>query len=362
VLASVRVAKRPYALAAGAAIALGLVTKATFGLYVVGFLVVVLLRGGWRNPVGLLCCAAVPATLGLPWYVNHFDEVHNSLRTALHGTVGGAAPSSYHRDVWNFKNFGWYGWAMVNVQLLMPLTLLFGVGLIESTLRFVRRPRRDDYLPELIAGGVVGYVLVSVGLFHDARYTLPALVYVAVIGTAWIVRSPRPVRLAATGALLAAFATNTAMVNLHLGSPVRIAFPYSIERGVRERQLTFVSSEGFVVNKPLRGQRVLELLRAARADGARRVYFDGPSTKSPLFRGGGLGLYARLVGLGGAPDNDPKKLGPKDIVMLRHPPVPGQPPCTRLADGSGVYLARGYPRADFDHQKHYCPPGFGAAS
>jgi hypothetical protein len=359
VLASERFARRGYAVAAGATIALGLLTKPSFVLFVIGMLVVVLLRGGWRHPRNVALFAAFPAALAAPWYLDHLGTVDWSINAALHGVAGAATGA--HREVWSVRNFGWYGWAMVNVQLLLPLTLLFGVGLVESLVRFVRDRRGDDYTPELVAGAAVGWILVSITLFQDVRYTLPGLVYVAVIGTTWIVRSPPRVRLAATAALLAVFATNTAMVNLHLGEPVRVAFPYSIDRGVRERQLTFVSSAGFIVNEPTRGQRVLELLRAAHRDGARQVYFDGPSTARPPFEAGGLGVFARMVGLGNPPYNDPRRLGAKDIVVLRRPPLPGPPPCTLLADGTAVYLLRGYPRPPFERQR-YCPPGFGGTS
>ena len=48
----------------------------------------------------------------------------------------------------------------------------------------------------------VGYLASTLAIsLHDVRYTLPGLVYVAVLGTRWIALAPRPWRVAGAAAV-----------------------------------------------------------------------------------------------------------------------------------------------------------------
>lgn len=78
-LASDRFARRPYALAAGVAIGLTMLSKSPAGFFLVGLLAVMLVRGGWRHPVNALACAIVGAVVLGPWYLHHADEIQGSL-------------------------------------------------------------------------------------------------------------------------------------------------------------------------------------------------------------------------------------------------------------------------------------------
>ena len=58
--------------------------------------------------------------------------------------------------------------------------------------------------PELLAGAVVSYICMTLLLHKDPRYTLPALVFVAVLATGWIATlSRRRLRACLSAAVVA---------------------------------------------------------------------------------------------------------------------------------------------------------------
>jgi hypothetical protein len=258
---------------------------------------------------------------------------------------------------WSVQDFAWYGWNLVNNQLYLPLTLFFLIGLITLSVGWLRTRRPDDYSPELIFGGFVGYFAITLIALNDPRYTLPCLVYVAVIGAAWIVRAPRRLGVAAAIVLFGVLAVNTAMISFGLGSTKRIAFPNAPASPIRERQLTVISPNGYFQSGP-RHERVLDVMKAARRKGARLVYFAG-GTDFAFFNDSGLTMFARIAGLGIPRKNDYRLLGSNDIFMIRRYIEPLDPkPCVRLEDGSGVFLVKGRftIRPFEDYAKHlYCP-------
>ena len=66
-------------------------------------------------------------------------------------------------------------------------------------------------MPELVAGLVVGYLALMLVLsIRDPRYTLPLVVYVAVIATGWIAVTRRAVLAAISGEAAAAVVVNVA--------------------------------------------------------------------------------------------------------------------------------------------------------
>ena len=74
-LASRRFERVGYSALAGVLCALGMLTKQTFVLFVGGLIVVMFLRGGWRNWKGLVAFLVPGVALGLPWYVEHFSQL-----------------------------------------------------------------------------------------------------------------------------------------------------------------------------------------------------------------------------------------------------------------------------------------------
>ena len=74
-LASRRFERIGHSALAGVLCALGMLTKQTFVLFVGGLIVVMLLRGGWRNWKGLIAFLVPGVALGLPWYIEHFSQL-----------------------------------------------------------------------------------------------------------------------------------------------------------------------------------------------------------------------------------------------------------------------------------------------
>jgi 4-amino-4-deoxy-L-arabinose transferase-like glycosyltransferase len=341
VLKSRRFESLGWSLAAGVAIGLGLMTKNTFVLFVAGFVAVAILRGGWRNWRGLLLTLGVAAALAVPWHIEHYDSLRGYTQGAVGGSkiVGTTAVAGGGR--WTIENFASYIWNLLNNQLYLPLFLLFVGGTAWAIKRYVTAPRKDDYTPELVVGGFVGYFATTMISTFDGRYTLPLLVYLAVLGTGWIAMARWRLRRAGTIALAAIFVLNTATVSFGAWHPTRIVLPGGHDPDVIGRRLVTLVSNGFIEAGPvMKDNRTLEALRAARRDGVPRVGFGAADVVT--FNGAGLNVYARMAGIGISPTYDPRVLKPDEVFMFRKQLQPGDPkPCYRLEDGSnGVWFVK----------------------
>jgi hypothetical protein len=124
--------------------------------------------------------------------------------------------------------------------------------------------------PELLAGLAVGYLASTLALsFRDPRYTLPLLVYIAVIATGWITTiRVRRVGIAATAALALVVAVNVWSA-AHLGEPrLKVNLygdqsPNPLDPGA----VTVAGDRGYTVGPPLRDDLWHRLFAAAEAEG-----------------------------------------------------------------------------------------------
>jgi hypothetical protein len=368
-LVSERFRRRGVTVAAAVLVALGFYVKGTFVLFVAGLLLVLVLRGGWRQWKNVLLFGVVLSALVLPWYIEHYSDL--TAMTAGATTIERADKwygSVEFPDRWTVENFTWYFWNLINNQLYLPLTMFFFAGLVAAVVALTRRirtsPARTEpsastrYLPELLAGGLVGYLGLSYINLDDPRYTFPCLVYIALIGTWWIVELRRRWLTVATVGLVCVFCVNTAVLNLGLGHTVRITTPKSVPSPIAEYSAMVVSPAGYIEGAPRRdGLRpdMLELLRKARADGAEKVIFQ-PET---LNAGGtnlfALGIVARMADLY-VPGYTPDLMGPKDVYVFRGSPAQFKKPVcidAKAGDGTGIYMTKGPPVAG---NPLYCPP------
>jgi hypothetical protein len=330
---------------AGVALGLGMLTKNIFVFAFVGFVAVLLLRGGWRNPKGiaLFVLGAIVST-GVPWYIAHFDGL---LDYALAGSVAGMG-SEYGADPprWGIHDWGWYLWSALNVQLYLPLFLFGLAGVGWALVRLVRRRpwASDDVTPELVAALLVGIVL-SVALTHnDVRYTMPLLVFVALLGTAWFAEASRRWLRVGAGALLAVicllnvFTVSTGDgpdIRFHVGGPGSDAVYNAPEGGF----VHVFSTEGFLVSGPTRASDVLAELRAAHRQGARQVAIDRINVGPSEYNAAGITVLAHFAGLQVAPNNDYAALGPRDLFVTGG--SSSAEPCQRVVSGEGVYFELG---------------------
>jgi 4-amino-4-deoxy-L-arabinose transferase-like glycosyltransferase len=330
--------------------------KPTTAIFLSGFVVVVLARGGWRNWRGLLGFLAVGAVLSVPWYVEHYTQLRGLTAGAATDTTGGGASSYLTPPRTSFTNVIWYGWDLLNVELLAPLFAAFVVGAVVAAVRFARTRRSDDPTPELLIGGLVSYVGITWIILKDPRYTLPALVYVATLGVAWLPALRGIPRRLAAGAVVAFAAANTIMISFGLGQTVQLAFTQRPATMLGERTIRILSPNGFVVGEPRDDSDVLRVMRAVKADGIDTMELDPGGDAS--FSVSGLQVLLRFAGLRQPPVYRANALDPDTAFLLRHPvPPQGPQPCGRISAGQGVYLIRGGNAVvPFEDYKLYCPP------
>jgi hypothetical protein len=191
----------------------------------------------------------------------------------------------------------------------------------------------------------------------DPRYSLPALVYMAVLGGGWIATAATRWRTPLTAALVAVVVINLVGVSAGLGGTVRIALPGAPTSSVlAERNITLYSPDGWLRGGPEHDGDLLALMRGLKRVGVRTVTFDAGSSDDINFNTSGLQVLAAEAGLPYTTTYNPGGLGPRDAFVLRHIPQPWDPPpCQRLNDGTGVYVVLGYAYIPFSNYTFICP-------
>ena len=344
---------------------LGMLSKQTFVLFVAGLVLVVLARGGWRNWRGLGMFALVGAIFASPWYLDHFQQLGalTSASTAG-GTAGvGVATANFGLTPTRYSNanYVWYLWNMLNHQLLAPMTLLVVIGAGAVLWRFARHRGKEDLTPELLGGALVSYLGMTYITLKDPRYTLPAVVYFAVLGTGWVATARPRVRGWLTAVVVAIAGLNFVAVSFGVGSSVFIRLPgasgTTADTIVEARYVTFYSPDGWLRGGPVRDGDLLAMFKGLKRLGVQMIEFDGGSTNIADFTNAGLAWTALEAGLYVPPVDDLTAMGPRDAFVLRRAIQPGDPPpCQLLNDGSGVYVELGNPlRFPFEESTWICP-------
>jgi dolichyl-phosphate-mannose-protein mannosyltransferase len=354
ILASRRGERTWIAALAGALSALAMLSKQTSVVFLAGPLVVTLARGGWRNWRGILAFAATFALLCGPWYLDHRHELHALLE--LHGSDHEAAGPGAGRL--SHQSLSWYFWDTLNLQLLVPLALCLLVGAGFALRDCLRRPLAPENLrPEMLAGLFLSWLGMTLITHKDPRYTLPALIYMAVIGSGWIATATRG-RGALTGAFVLVVAVNLIGVSDGVAGTVRLTLPGGPAGAPAPapRSFTLYSPDGWLRGGPEHDGDILALMRGLKRVGVRSVTFDAASSNDINFNTSGLQVLASEAGLPPTFVYNPAGLGPHDAFVLRHVPEAGDPPpCQRLRDGSGVYVVLGNPVMPFELYTFLCP-------
>ena len=350
---------------AGLVCSLGMLSKQTFPLFIAGLLAVVIVRGGWRRWRGIAMFILGGAGLTLPWYIYHYAELNGltvgATATGAAAAAAGAgvnAPNGITPSRFTSSNIGWYVWNLVNHQLLVPLALFLLVGIALAAWRFARHRDPEDVLPELIGGGAFGYLAMTYLTLKDPRYTLPALVYMAVLGTSWLPRLRPRLRPWLTGAFGVVVLANFIAVSFGFGPTLQIVFPGAPSPSTAEaRVVTFYSPNGWLRGGPVHEGDVLAMLEGLRRLGVVQIAVDGGSANSPDFNNAGVSALAIVAGLSVPGIENLPAMGPLDAFILRAAPTPGGlPPCGLLADGTGIYISQGNPLMfPFDETTFVCP-------
>jgi 4-amino-4-deoxy-L-arabinose transferase-like glycosyltransferase len=371
ILASERFARTNIAALAGLACGVGLLIKVQFPFYVVGVVLMALLAGGWRNRRGVLAFAAITLVVGAPWYIAHGSELQTILSFA------GVTPEAQAGNVpptWSLSGLSWYFWSILNSQLLAFLFAFLLVGAIWMVV-IQLLPRRSASRPpslcfdaqrQLLCGTLVAWLSITLTRHHDVRYALPLLPYLAVIATGWMSRLGRTPQLAAGGALVLVAFANTLAITFGVGPTAVIALaerPPANE--AQPERIVVLSTGGFLAGAPSADGDVPGLLRGLRRGGVRRVLLRTSEGEQPDFSFEGvipLDTVAHLASqvevvessTSRAPTIDSSAITASTVALIHRAVAAGQPPpCTRLSDGTGVWVAR---RAQASGRLQlYCP-------
>jgi hypothetical protein len=325
--------------------------KESFAYWLLGLVVVMIVRGGWRRPVNLALSGIAAFAISLPWYIPKRDDLAQTAQIASDFANNNDPTRGY--DVYSFTNVVWWFWALTFALLLVPMTAYFFGGMIHTFVQKVRHRPGPRFTPELFVAGLVGFLITAFTLTPDHRYILPGLVFMAVFGTAWLAYVRRPIAIAGVAILVAVFAINTVMTNFGPREEARWLIdplPYG-----NARSFTFFSGNGFAwTNQPFDG-KMLDMLQAGRARGATQFAMDPNMANDNQFTISGLTQMARTVGIAQAPNNDPNQLRPHDLYIHYGSPadLESRPACALGGiDDTPVYVSN-WPGLPSE-----CPPGY----
>jgi hypothetical protein len=370
ILASRRFERTRMAALAGLLSALAMLAKETTPIFLAGVILVALARGGWRNLRGVAAYAGALVVLGAPWYLGHLGKLNSLVGTTanpppkLAAAVHAATPSHA-----SFENVSWYFWDAANPQLRAPLLALLIVGTIAAIRSAIVDRRPENLHAELLGGALVSYVGISLITIKDPRYSLPALVYMAVLATSWIPALRPSLRAVLTAVLVAAVAVSFISVDFGVGGrgyAARVALSgANPEKPPGQRFFTAYATTGWLRGSPQSDDGdVLALMRGLRRAGVRAVTsccglerpeagIDGGAERED-FNTIGLLVMAHEAGLQYAQQQT--ELRPTDVFLALHAPIPGAPPCQRLHDGTGIYAILGNPVGKpFSRYTFICP-------
>ena len=353
-LASNRFASPWRSALAGGLAGLALMTKQTSIVFLAGPVAVIVIRGGWRHRAGLLRFLYVLAAVAGPWYVYHWHELVSTF-TTIGGNAGLAAGSVQLPPRFSGHNYTWYGWDLVNQQVLAPFTLSFLIGCGTSVWRLLHRQITSaSYEPELLVGAVFSYAGMTYLTHKDPRYTLPMLVYVAVLATGWVARIPRPGwRAVLSGTVVALSALYFVGMSMGIGGRVGVRLPGAQANMIYRGELTLYETDGWVRGGPVHDADLHELLAGLRQAGIEGIAFE--TGDDPLdFSRAGLTMMAISEGLAYRESPPfltsnpplPASVAPlpptREAYLVLRTAEPGDPPpCQRLNDGRAIYVVRG---------------------
>jgi uncharacterized membrane protein YsdA (DUF1294 family) len=366
ILASERFSRTGIAALAGLAVGVGIESKQLVPLYLAGLVVCVLARGGgWRNGRGIAAFVAVAAAVGSPWYVRQLALGHTEMLHAasIGGDASAVAPGAAYPParppLLSLDNAAWYFWATLNGLLFAPLFAFAVVGVGTAVARVRRARPQEDRTLELLCGLGGAWLALTLLPHKDMRYSLSLIVYLAVLGTAWLVRLPRRREAVAVALLALAIAAAQMGATFGLGPETARQLPGSrradLGEGVPPRDRVVVyENHDYMVSGPVR-RDVPNLFKALHRAGALGVaWVDRVEPWDKNFEDTGLWVLARVANLpvvaqGGQLETP----GPGQALLVRAQGSVNGAPCLRLADGSGVWVMLG--TNDPNHPQPFCP-------
>jgi hypothetical protein len=206
----------------------------------------------------------------------------------------------------------------------------------------------------------VAYLGCTFISLKDARYTLPAMVFVAVLATGWVPSLRGRARAVAAVALGCAAAVTFVGTSFGIGSQVAVKLPGAPSNTLLgERSAHIYQPGGYLASAPRDDSDVMRLMRAVKAAGIDTMELDPGGDVT--WNTDGLSLLMGQAGLQRPPTYAPATLAPDTAFLTRHQPAPGLPrPCGHISGGYGLYLIKGGNAAvPFEQYHTWCPPDMG---
>jgi len=219
---------------------------------------------------------------------------------------------------------------------------------------FARDRAHNGARLELLLGCAGAWLALTLTV-HDIRYGMPLLPYLAVIGTGWIVNVRRPARLVAIAVLGVAVVANTLGVSFGDGHATSLALAGSPPTTQQKPdRIEIFTTTGFLSGAPKRDGDVPGLLEALHRDGVENVGWNLSQTEQPDFSWEGLIPLAEVAHLSHAllrrePGETSRDVlsaltqtRSRSALLIHKAAAPYEPvPCTRLSDGTGIWVVRG---------------------
>ena len=404
---------------AGVAVGCGILSKATFPIFVVGVVAVLIARGGWRQWQGLLVFFGVALLICQPWLMLHEDLLRSRADRALDmpqdnspadGKLGLLVLVSILLAVgWAHSTSvvvrqraagGWRSWhGVVAVLGGALLVVLLGLMVEQGLGRSSGDPRQVNELADGVLGNYGAYfwgalvvqllvplfIFLAIGLGHsvwsvlrrrapDGVLELLAGLVAGVVAVAmmdWFntrydmpllpyaavlgVGWIRAFRDVRLRAVAAAALVAVALLNSVMINS-GVGGQVTVHMPFSDRYATVFSDSGYIENQPRSDVRVDDLLEDAHAAGARKVIFQPETLNTGGFNLNGLTVFARMADLSTPPSWLVEELGPADIYLTREPLSPDRFACVAVNyETHGVFVYRGGPPGSGEP---WCPPGW----
>jgi hypothetical protein len=164
-----------------------------------------------------------------------------------------------------------------------------------------------------------------------------------VLGTGWIACVPRRARVVGIAILAIGVLGNTLADDFGVGREVKVALAHRLP-GTEQvpDAVVFYSPNGFLAAAPTRDGDVPGLLEDLHRAGVRAVAWAGDQSEGKDFSSAGLVPLAQIAGLKPELTRGPEYSSSPSVATLVHEPVGASAPptCTRLSDGTGVWVVR----------------------
>jgi hypothetical protein len=137
-----------------------------------------------------------------------------------------------------------------------------------------------------------------------------------------------------------AVAANTLATSFGVGKQVDLVSSLPGTPALPDR-IVLYSNEGFLVAGPQRDGDVPGLLRALRRDGVQVVTFSPAESAASDFSAEGIFPLAMIAGLSASYQTALVRTSPAAVALVHQSISSKAPPtCTRLSDGTGVWVVR----------------------